>query len=367
MFIKLLNDACVNEAVLFSVVTLGEVIPEARLVVEVCGSYGLKLAANVVVRTEEVTEVVNECQLNGVLACYEVVGKVCRIGRPENCINALAVNLYSYSIYTLTDEIKLVIGGVKIKLAAYGKLAREEGIALLFDVVEGYLFGGSNYGKASVIEGCVALNSFKLTVASYAEVTNEIQGLNLHIVGELVLLGLKDSRLSDVIIGLFRHGKANGKLDNVLANLNCIVNVKHSECAVAEIAAIGLVDFNAVDLNGKYLGSFAREIKLFGYILDIGTELATEVYGTEKVGCTRNDVKNVAVLLLKLTVKPICTLVKSDRVVGCACNVPFARDIKSLKLLLCLLGRARSAVVNDNKASVGRDCVLATELDLLAC
>ena len=268
-YIIKLNQAGINEAILLGEVVGAEAIPDATLLIEGGGADRQELATDEVVRTEEITEVIYDSQLNGVLANGEILGEVDIVGCPHRGANVLAVNLYTQSIKSVLYEGKLVIGAIQGKLLGNTKLACKERISVLLKVLKLDLIGRLNHSKLTVEEVSVVFDRLKYAVCLNCKVAYEVHSLDLHIIRKLVLFRLKLLALFNVLINLFGLSNERDKLDYVFANLCILLDVKHTEGGIAEESAIGLVDLHTVYLNGKDLGSFNCDEELVGNILKI--------------------------------------------------------------------------------------------------
>ena len=122
-----IRKGCVDETVAVGVIATGVAVPDARLVVEGRRCNGVQLAAYMVVRSEQIAQIVDQCQLQRVGTRVQVRRQIDLVGCPQNPGDLLPVDTDAEGVDALLAEDQ-PSGGVALlqrQLAPDSQLARK--------------------------------------------------------------------------------------------------------------------------------------------------------------------------------------------------------------------------------------------------
>jgi hypothetical protein len=114
--IIILNQSGIYEAILFGIWDWAEAGPDATLIIEGSGTDAQQLSAVMMMRAEQITQVVYNSKLDLILANYKVIGKIYIVRRPHDSSHALAVDLDSECVIAVLYKAELVVCAVKCEL-----------------------------------------------------------------------------------------------------------------------------------------------------------------------------------------------------------------------------------------------------------
>ena len=165
-----------------------------------------------VMRSEKVPQVVHERELDRVFALVQVFAYVKLVRREHKRFHVDAVDLHVDRVYAALVEADHRGRSVADDLFLDRELAGEEREALQIESVQTYRVRGTVYDEISAEEIRVVRDVLKAAVEPDREIAHEVKRLDLHIVGELVFLGLEDLRLLHVLVYLGRLLEVRYKL-----------------------------------------------------------------------------------------------------------------------------------------------------------
>ena len=318
-----------------------------------------------VVRSEQIAQIVDQCQLQRVGTRVQVRRQIDLVGRPQNPGDLLPVDTDAEDVDALLAEDQPP-GGVALlqrQLAPDSQLARKEQVALPLDMLQRDLAARRNQTEGAVKEAGVVRDVLKTADAVNAEVPDKVHCLNLHVIGQLVLFTLEYTALFNVLVHLVRLPEQYVRLNDILAGLHESRNVQLAEGMIAEESAVGPVNRLAVDRDVENFRCLAGKEQLLRHVICQHREGTADIHRFLTVERTGTDVQDVAVLLLQHAVKPVGALVKRQRIFGRGRNRPLAGKRQRGRQSRRGIGgdRMRCSVVDDYQAAPRREGVLPEE------
>ena len=190
-------------------------------------------------------------------------GNIQCVGMPQDGAGIPAVHLHLRHRGAQLRKAKLRRGGLlggQVDAAAEGHAAGEERKSLRRQCAVGHSLRPGIQHKAAVGAQTAALQCGEGGVCVYAKVALQINSFDLHIIGELVLLGFKVQGFLQAFAGGGALVKGAGQANGVFALLHVGIDVDAPEGAVKVVSAVGHLHRLAVHRHGEELRCFQYQL-----------------------------------------------------------------------------------------------------------